>query len=225
MRDYEPSSPRLSRARTTILIIAAMLFLGLGGVAVYGLLTPPRPVNPTSSQSATAPATTTTTASPQLSASPMPGHDPQVFARLVAETLFDWDTTADTPAAVRDRLLVWADPTGDETNGLVSDLGMYLPDPDTWATMRGYATVQTLQIDSVETPSSWPGVVASAAPGSLLPGTSAWTVTGVRHREGVAFGQPTSVDRPVSFTMFVTCAPSFPECHLMRLGQLDNPMQ
>jgi len=155
----------------------------------------------------------------------MPGRDPQAFARLVAETLFDWDTNVDTPSAVRDRLLVWADPTGDETNGLVADLGMYLPDPDTWATLRSYATVQTLQIDSVETPSSWPGIVASAAPGSLLPGTSAWTITGVRHREGVAFGQPTSVDRPVSFTMFVTCAPSFPECHLMRLGQPDNPLQ
>ena len=221
--DTDPDQPR--RSRTIALITVAVLLLGLGGVGVYGLLTPPRPVNPTSSPSATAPATTTNAASPQSLASPMPDRDPQAFARLVAETLFDWDTTVDTPSAIRDRLLVWADPTGDETNGLVCDLGMYLPDPDTWATLRSYATVQTLRIDSVETPSSWPGVVASASPGQLLPGTSAWTVTGVRHREGVAFGQPTSVDRPVSFTMFVTCAPSFPDCHMMRVGQPDNPMQ
>jgi len=217
----DPDQPR--RGRTVALIIAAVLLLIAGGVGVYGLLTPPRPVTlPTAT---TPPTTTPGTPSTQASATPFPSRDPQAFARLVAESLFDWDTAVDTPAAVRDRLLVWADPTGDETNGLVSDLGMYLPDPDTWATLRGYGTVQTLQIDSVETPSSWPGVVASAAPGSLLPGTSAWTVTGVRHREGVTFGQRTSVDRPVSFTMFVTCAPSFPECHLMRLGQPDNPMQ
>jgi len=224
MHRTESGTDQPQPVRRAILILAGLVLLGLGGAGLYGILTPPRPISP-ARPTETAPATTTNAPSPQPSASPMSDRDPQSFARLVAATLFDWDTANDTPSAVRDRLLVWADPTGDETNGLVSDLGMYLPDPDTWATLRSYATVQTLQIDSVETPSSWPGVVASAAPGSLLPGTSAWTVTGVRHREGVAFGQPTSVDRPVSFTMFVTCAPSFPECHLMRLGQPDNPLQ
>ena len=82
-----------------------------------------------------------------------------------------------------------------------------------------------MQIDSVAVPASWPGITASTSPDQLLPGTLAYTITGTRHREGVAFGQPASSDQQVTFTMFITCAPSFPECHLMRLGQLGNPLQ
>ena len=221
MRCTDTQQPQPHRARTVILIITAAVLLGLGGVGVYGILTPPRPIpaaTAASDPTSTAPASTP-------SGSPAPSRDPQSFVRLAASALFDWDSTTDTPAAIRDRLLGWADPTGNEAPGLVSDLDAYLPDADTWATLRGYHTVQQLDIASAAIPASWPGITASASPGQLLPGTLAYTITGTRHREGTAFGQHAVSDQPVAFTMFITCAPSFPECHLMRLGQLGNPLQ
>jgi len=221
MRRNDNQQPQPRRARTVILIITAVVLLGLGGVGVYGILTPPRPMARTPATSGS-PSTTLT---PTPTGSQAPSRDPEPFATQVAQTLFNWDSTTDTPTAIRDRLLAWADPTGDETPGLVSDIDTYLPSADVWATLRGYGTTQTLQIDSVDVPASWPGILASASPGQLLSGTVAYTITGTRHREGVAFGQPAVSDTPVAFTMFITCAPSFPQCHLMRLGQPGNPLQ
>lgn len=46
---------------------------------------------------------------------------------VAAQTLFDWDTTVDTATGIRDRPLAWADPTGNEAPGLVSDRPLALP--------------------------------------------------------------------------------------------------
>jgi hypothetical protein len=155
---------------------------------------------------------------------PAPQRDPEAFATRVAHLLFDWDTLATSPAAIKETLIGLADPTGDETAGLASDLGNYLPDATTWAKLRRHGTRQSLDIGSVAEPASWQTAQADAQPGAILPGTAAYTIAGARHREGVWQDQPTSSDHDVSFTVFVTCAPSFPECHLMRLSQLDNPL-
>jgi len=58
----------------------------------------------------------------------------------------------------------------------------------------------------------------------LLPGTTAFTITGVRHRSGVWEGTPVTSEHDVAFTVFVVCAPSYPACHLLRLSRLDEPL-
>jgi len=209
------------RGRFVVLMIAAVAVLVAAWVGLYGLVFSPRA--PQGESSSTEP-TNLPSAPPSPAGSPAPGGDPGQFARLAAAILFDWDTTTDTPTSIRDRLLGWADPTGNETPGLVADLDAYLPDINTWATLRGYHTIQRLDITSTVIPASWAHITASASPGQLLPGTLAYTITGTRHRSGVAFGQSAVSDQPVTFTMFITCAPSFDQCHLMRLGQLGNPL-
>jgi len=217
MSDTIPT--QTSRTKTIILVVVAVVLLVATSVGVYGLWFAPKPGQTPPSPSMTTSATSKPTAAPSR-----PGVDPEGFARLVAATLFDWDTMADTRQQITTKLVAWGDPDGEETAGLVSDIAMYLPDPTTWATLQGYETRQRLDIATVAVPASWPSVVASAGPDQILPGTVAYTISGTRHRDGVVGGKPDSIDRPVAFTMLITCAPAYPTCHLMRLGQPDQPM-
>ena len=58
----------------------------------------------------------------------------------------------------------------------------------------------------------------------LLPGATAYTVTGTRHRTGVWEGQGVTDARPVSFTIFAAC-PDDEDCRLLRLSALDTPLR
>ena len=220
MRHTQPDPHLPHPARRTALIataVLALLLLAAAGVGVYGLVAEREPAD-----TPTPAATATTQAPPTPSIDTRP-QSAEVFARLVAVTLFDWDTGVDTPGQIRDRLLGWADPSGEETNGLVADLDAWLPDDTTWTTLRGYHTTQRLDIYSAAVPDSWPGIVASAPPGQLPPGALAYTITGTRRRDGLAYGQATSIARPVAFTMFLACTPI--DCHLLRLGRPDQPLR
>ena len=150
--------------------------------------------------------------------------DPETFARQVAEALFAWDTAT---LIGRDdhieRLIRLGDPTGESTVGLLSDLGNYLPTPDAWTELTKYATRQWLSLDSVSVPSQWAQAEAQAG-AALLPGTTAYTIQGTRHRSGVWAGESVSSEHNVAFTVFVVCGPSYPKCHLLRLSELDNPL-
>ena len=216
--DTKPDRP--SNAKTTVWIVAAIALFAAVAVGVYGLwLTP--------NTTPTTPVSTTTLDRPTMQATSSivdPTFDPQGYSRQVAAMLFNWDTTRDTPASITTRLVDLSDPTGDETPGLALDITMFLPSIDVWEMLGGYHTTQTLQIDSVTIPESWEGVAASASPDQILPGTIAYTISGTRHRDGIVDGRVESSVRPVSFTMFITCQPSFNQCHLMRLGQPDKPM-
>jgi hypothetical protein len=140
--------------------------------------------------------------------------------------LFDWDTATMSPSDVAGKLMAVADPAGEgEAAGLASDIGNYLPDAQTWVKLRGCATRQWLDIETAAVPESWGKAVADAAPGQILPGTAAYTVTGTRRREGVWEKEPAAYQDEVSFTVFVACAPSFPECHLLRLSRPDEPLR
>jgi hypothetical protein len=150
---------------------------------------------------------------------------PEDFARYAAGVLFDWDTAVMEPADVTAAVVALGDPTGEETAGLASDVAGYLPDRATWATLRGYGTAQWITIDTATVPGAWNDAVASARPGQILPGTFAYTITATRHREGTYRGEAATTDTPVTFTVFITCRPTFPECHLMRLSGLDNPLR
>lgn len=153
-----------------------------------------------------------------------PTSDPGSFARQVAEEIFEWDTTTLISRIDHvEQLVAVADPTGESTPGLVSDLDNYLPPPGVWVELAQYETRQWLSIDSVTTPSKWAEAEAQAG-AELLPGTTAFTIHGARHRSGVWEGTPVASDHDVTFTVFIVCGPSYPECHLLRLSMLDKPL-
>lgn len=163
---------------------------------------------------------------PAVELAPAPAtDDPAEFARVVAAAIFDWETTSGH--GVEEyvaRLVDIADPTGEETPGLVADLAGYLPTATAWVDLRTYATRQWLVVDSVQVPSLWPQALAQAPEGALLPGSAAYTVTGVRHRAGVWQGQAVASEHEVAFTIFMVCGPSYDQCHLLRLSRLDEPL-
>ncbi len=153
-----------------------------------------------------------------------PTADPETFARLVAEAIFEWDTTLAVPLAdYTARLVAVADPTGESSPGLVADISTYLPPPTAWAQLRDYSTRQWLSIDTIRVPTLWATAETQAGDG-LLPGTTAYTLTGVRHRTGVWEDEPVASAHDVAFTVFIVCAPSYPECRLLRLSRLDEPL-
>lgn len=151
--------------------------------------------------------------------------DPATFAHDVAEALFDWDTnTLTTPSDLIERLVAVNDPTGQSAAGLVADVTNYLPTTDAWTELRRYETRQRIEITSAEVPSLWSTAVQQAGPKGLKPGTTAYTIHGIRHRAGIWDGAPVSTTHDVSFTVFIVCGPSYPECHLLRLSRLDDPL-
>lgn len=153
-----------------------------------------------------------------------PTSDPEAFAREVAEALFEWDTaTMITRADHIEQLVRVGDPTGESTAGLLSDVGGYLPTDEAWRDLAQYETKQWLTIGSVSTPAKWAEAEAQAGD-ALLPGTTALTIHGVRHRAGLWDGDPVASQYDVAFTVFIVCGPSYPECHLLRLSVLDKPL-
>ncbi|MGE3192904.1 MAG: hypothetical protein AB7K08_05500 [Microbacteriaceae bacterium] len=226
-----PTDPR-ARRRLVALIAAGIVLLLLAGVGVYGLLIGPRitsaddPRPEPSPTVPTAPSPGPSTPSlPQVPAVPR-SNDPVAFAEGVATTLFAWDTGLGLwPLDYTSAILAVGDPSGDEQAGLASDTSAYLPNRDAWIELRQYATTQHLVIDTSFVPDAWADAVAQAQPGQIAPGTTAVTIEGTRHRSGIWNGQPVTSAHPVSFTVFVVCAPTYPTCQLLRLSQLDNPLR
>jgi len=226
-----PTDPK-TRRRLVALIAAGIVLLVLAGVGVHGLLTGPR--NPNTDDPRPEPSPTLSPpSSPGPSTPPLPkvpavprSTDPVTFAKGVGITLFAWDTGLGLwPLDYTSAILAAGDPSGDEQAGLASDISTYLPNRDVWIELRQYATVQYLVIDTSFVPDAWADAVAQAQPGQIAPGTTAVTIEGTRHRSGIWNGQPVASEHPVSFTVFVVCAPTYPTCHLLRLSQLDNPLR
>jgi hypothetical protein len=222
------TSPRsaliLARVWFTQHRILSLIIILLGAVALIAalrLLTPdPADEQPGAVSSPTPDTHPGVTATPSLSPEVPIGQssDPDLFARAVAETVFTWDTTATSLPDLSERLLVVADPTGEETPGLLVDLRTYLPNDQAWTHLAAYRTRQWIEITDVVEPDAWADAVQQAPEGSLAAGTTARTVTGVRHRAGVWDGEPVSVQEPVQFTVFLVCSPSADQCYLLRLS-------
>jgi hypothetical protein len=221
-----------SRGRLIAVIAAGLVLLLLIGVGVYGLITGPRPPGdraPDPAPTVTAPGETEPVAPgpPRV----LPSHDPDEFARNVAEALFGWDTGSGLmPLDYTAGLLEVGDPSGAEQAGLASDIVAYLPSREAWIELRQYATTQHLTIEQSFVPEAWEQAVEQAQPGQLPPGATAVTIEGTRHREGVWNGEPVTAEQSVSFTVFLACPPPAPQfraglCHLLRLSQLDNPLR
>lgn len=222
----------------TILLLLAV------GVGVYGMISSPRTGHPAAVASAHPDATTTAhvrgASSPDSSVTVGAGpsdtssatvpsvpasSDPEHFARAVATALFTWDTsTGYGPADVAQVLVSVGDPTGEEP-GLANDVRTYLPTPDVWDQLRAYQTRQWLTIDSAFVPKEFAVGEAQAKPGQIRPGTTAYTITGTRHRAGIVGVKPVRTTHPVSFTVFITCQPTFDTCRLLRVGALDQPLR
>ncbi|MEX3509796.1 hypothetical protein VVR84_09655 [Kocuria carniphila] len=221
-----PTDVSRSRRRLIALISAAVVVLLLVGVGVYGLVPGPRTTSdpPPSRPSPAAPGTTDR--APRELAPIPETDDPEEFARLVAEALFEWDTTTGLmPLDYTSVLLKVADPSGIEQAGLASDIAGYLPTRDTWVELRKYSTTQHLEITNVFVPAAWAEAEAQAQPGQLAPGTTAYTVEGIRHRQGIWNDEPTSSAHHVAFTIFLTCPPDGDPCYLLRLSVLDQPLR
>jgi hypothetical protein len=215
-----------------------VLFLSIGfgvlaalvGVGLYGLALAPTPSTPTIAADPTAPATPPVEPEPSASSAALPPirstSDAESFALDAARALIQWDTATDFDPADYAQVIVDAgDPSGTETAGLASDVRTYLPTAEAWLTLRTYGTRQWLTIDEAFVPASWSDAVGQAAPGQLLPGTIAYTITGTRHRAGIVGTQAQETSRPIAFTLFIACEPSFGECRLLRLSEVDNPLR
>ncbi|MGE3326409.1 MAG: hypothetical protein AB7N61_13510 [Acidimicrobiia bacterium] len=221
-----PTSDALRRRR--LIVAGVAIVLVLLAVLAYAVL-----VHRAHSSSVVAPAQEDAgmgeTRSPSLPvtelADLLPTSDPETFVRQISTALFEWDTTTIVSRTDHvEQLVTVADPTGESTPGLVSDLDNYLPTQDAWVELAKYETRQWLTVESVSTPSKWAEAQAQAG-GELLPGTTALTIQGTRHRFGTWEGEPVASEHDVAFTVFIVCGPSYPECHLLRLSMLDKPLE
>ena len=214
------------------LVAGGLVLLTLIGVGIYGLLRGP---GDSTSPADTPKASTspTPTPPPAIGVGPQPvptSGGSEAFAQAVAYALFTWDTTSGyTPVD-------YAQPLSDvastaEANALASDVRAYLPSEAAWAQLLQYQTRQWLTTTETVVPTAWETALAQAAPGQIPAGTTAYTITGTRHRAGVWQTTPTDAERAVSFTVFVTCLPPIPDrgvletCELLRLSELDNPLR
>jgi hypothetical protein len=215
--------------RQIMLLLGCALALTTAAVGIYGLVRGPgAPSSDSSAVSHTKVEAGTDPAAPVVTMEDrsLPHTtDPVAYARAVAVLLFDWDTTAGfLPTDYTSAVLADADPSGEETPGLLTDVATYLPTVEQWLDLGAMRVEQTIEIDEVYVPDSWADAVEQAH-GHLRPGTTAVTITGTRHRTGVWNGEVAESSYPVSFTVFVACRPSFERCHVLRLSELDNPLR
>lgn len=223
-----PSMPSLT-GRQALLLAAAVFLLAAVAVGVYGLvLGPGGEASPPTARTSASVKTVMHSDAPvvDLRGRSLPHtNDPIAYARAVAASLFDWDTASGyLPTDYTAAVLADADPSGEETPGLLDDVATYLPTTDQWLDLGAMKVAQRIDIASASVPASWPAALAQAH-GQLRPGTTAVTITGTRHRSGAWDGEPARSSSPVSFTAFVACRPAFDRCHMLRLSQLDNPMK
>lgn len=229
MKTPRTSAPA-SRGRLVALVVAGVLALATIGVGVYGLVR--GPAHPASATGTGSPAGGTGTGPGPVNSSSTPSpatlpqtDDPIVYAKAVASALFDWDTTSGyTPSDYEAPVLADADPSGEETSGLIGDVASYEPTTEQWTQLATMQVAQHLTISSAAVPSQWPQALAQAH-GQLRPGTTAVTITGTRHRTGVWYGDKAATSEPVSFTVFEACTPAFSRCHTLRLSELNDALK
>ena len=118
--------------RQVLLLVAAVALLATVVVGVYGLVRGPGgEASPSLASRSPEPAVATHSDAPvaDLHDRSLPHTtDPIAYARAVATSLFDWDTASGyLPADYTAAVLADADPSGEETPGLLDDIATYLP--------------------------------------------------------------------------------------------------
>lgn len=216
------TSPDTRTRRMLIaLTLSGAILIALVAFGGYGLLTgsrdAPPPEPPTSSPVAPAtpsPSDTSRPVAPRIA----PTSDPELFARRVAAALFTWDTGGGlVPLDYTSAILDVGDPSGYEQAGLAADIASYLPTRNAWVQLREYATTQSIEIEDIVVPNSWSDAAAQARPGQLPPGAIAYTVDGIRHRDGVWNDAAETLSVPVAFTLFMACPQPCTDCSRTRI--------
>jgi hypothetical protein len=214
--------------RQLLLVLGGVLAITTIAVGIYGLVRQPDAPQPASSQPASDVETVDVAISTPVAVEDrsLPHTtDPIAYARAVSTSLFDWDTTSGLlPTDYTAAVLADADPSGEETPGLLTDVATYLPSTDQWLDLAAMEVSQSLTIEEAVVPKSWAAAVDQAR-GQLRPGTTAVTITGTRHRAGMWDGEFAEMSYDVAFTVFVACPPAFDRCRVLRLSQLDNPLR
>lgn len=217
------------RRRVILLAVGLGVLAALVGVGLYGLLLAPSPSTPTTAAVPTSSAGSAAEPEPTASGASLPSirstSDAETFAREAALALINWDTAAFEPTDYLQVIVDAGDPSGSETAGLASDVRAYLPTEDAWMKLRTYGTRQWLTIDEAFIPASWNEALEQAQQGQLIPGTIAYTIAGTRHRTGIIGTEAQETSRPIAFTLFIACAPSFDECRLLRVSEVGNPLR
>lgn len=221
-----PHLANLTRNKAALAAMGAAIALGCAGTALAFVgdttNTAPQPRPSVGLQHPSAETSTTSAQAGQV----IETSDPTAFAISVAQVLFAWDTTDPTPLnEYTGRLLAVADPSGTESAGLTMDLTTYLPSPDSWEDLKTYETRQWIDINSYEVPDDWNSALDSAKSRGIAAGTTAYTITGLRRRSGIWQGETAKTVDEVSFTIFMTCKPTYETCRLLRLSQLNNPLR
>jgi hypothetical protein len=221
-----PHLANLLRNKTALAAVAAAVTLGCAGAA---LAFARDGTSPTPQSRPSAMSRDTSTQGPNTVAPPdqvVETSDQATFAVSVAQVLFAWDTTESTPLnEYTGRLLAVADPSGEESAGLATDLTTYLPSPESWEDLKTYETRQWIDITSYEVPGDWNSAQDNATSPDVAAGTTAYTITGLRRRSGIWQGETAKTVDEVSFTIFMTCRPTYDACRLLRLSQLNNPLR
>ena len=215
--------------RQILLILVGVLAVTTMAVGIYGLVRQPGDARPTSSeppQVVVEPVDVTPPETVSVEERSLPRtSDPIAYARTVATSLFDWDTSSGLlPTDYTAAVLADADPSGEETPGLLTDVATYIPGIEQWLDLATMNVTQSLTIEEAVIPDSWAAALDQAR-GQLRPGTTAVTIIGTRHRAGMWDGEPAEMSYDVAFTVFVACPPAFERCHVLRLSQLDNPLR
>lgn len=228
-RPTTEAAPHQRGRRWLILALTAgLVLLLLAGVGIYGLITGPDETRPAEPAATTDPDPVPTP--PVATPADVPAlpetNDPIRYAEAVAHAAFTWDTgSGRRPLDYATPILSDADPSGNETAGLASDLAGYHPTADAWRQLTEYATTQSLTIENTYIPQAWEDALEQDTSGQLIDGMTAVTIEGTRHRTGSNDGEAVSSAHAVAFTVFMICEPAYERCHVLRLSELDNPMK
>src|SRR5690349_17900879 len=138
--------------RQLALILAVTLTVALVALGAYALASAP-PATPERDEPGarwhaveSSPSVRSTTSAVPVAALPKTS-DPIAYARGVAAALFEWDTsTGLLPADYTAPVLADADPTGEESSGLLTDVATFIPSTDQWLALARMEVAQTLTI-------------------------------------------------------------------------------
>lgn len=216
----------LTRHKTALAFVALMAALGSAGTAIAFVGSDTESVPQQRPSGAAGDRAIGTPSDPSAEDQVINTSDPEAFAISVAQVLFTWDTSESTPLnEYTGRLLAVADLSGEESAGLATDLTTYLPSPESWEDLKTYKTRQWIDINSYEVPHDWRSAASDTDSPAIARGTTAYTITGLRRRSGIWQGKTAKTVDEVSFTIFMTCKPTYETCRLLRLSQLNNPLR